>query len=311
MIIKDMNTSVLPKKSDHSLLLSQGGWVPLSADLHCHSSFSDGVLSPETLAARAFERGVDLWALTDHDEVSGIAAAQQAAKQHGMAFLAGAEISVTWLGRTVHIVGLGLDAENATLLAGLQQTRSGRVNRAKGISDALAKLGMPGSYDGALKFVSNPELISRTHFARYLVEAGHCSSMQEVFDQYLHDDGPAYVEMQWAKLEEAVSWVKTAGGLAIIAHPGRYKYSSLEFDTLFKAFKSAGGSGIEVNTGSHRPHEFAQYAQVARDYGFLASIGSDFHGPEDGIYDLGSIAPLAADLKPVWQELGHKILHAH
>ena len=293
--------------TDHSLLIRQGGWLPLSADLHCHSHFSDGVLSPDMLAARAAERGVDLWALTDHDEVSGIATAQQAAKQYGMAFLAGAEISVTWLGRTVHIVGLGLDATDPTLLAGLQQTRSGRVSRAKGMADALAKLGMPGAYEGALKFVSNPELISRTHFARYLVEAGHCASMQQVFDQYLHDDGPAYVDLQWAKLEEAVSWIMSAGGVAVIAHPGRYKYSSLEFDTLFKSFKAAGGLGIEVNTGSHRPHEYAQYAQVARDYGFLASIGSDFHGPDDGVFDLGSIAPLAADLKPVWQELGHKI----
>jgi 3',5'-nucleoside bisphosphate phosphatase len=293
--------------TDHSLLIRQGGLLPLSADLHCHSHFSDGVLPPEMLAARAAERGVDLWALTDHDEVSGIATAQQAAKQHGMAFLAGAEISVTWLGRTVHIVGLGLDATDPTLLAGLQQTRSGRVNRAKGMADALAKLGMQGAYEGALKFVSNPELISRTHFARYLVEAGHCASMQQVFDQYLHDDGPAYVDLQWAKLEEAVSWIMSAGGVAVIAHPGRYKYSSLEFDTLFKSFKAAGGLGIEVNTGSHRPREYAQYAQVARDYGFLASIGSDFHGPDDGVFDLGSIAPLAADLKPVWQELGHKI----
>lgn len=293
--------------TDHSLLIRQGGWLPLSADLHCHSHFSDGVLPPDMLAARAAERGVDLWALTDHDEVSGIATAQQAAKQYGMAFLAGAEISVTWLGRTVHIVGLGLDATDPTLLAGLQQTRSGRVSRAKGMADALAKLGMPGAFEGALKFVSNPELISRTHFARYLVEVGHCASMQQVFDQYLHDDGPAYVDLQWAKLEEAVSWIMSAGGVAVIAHPGRYKYSSLEFDTLFKSFKAAGGLGIEVNTGSHRPHEYAQYAQVARDYGFLASIGSDFHGPDDGVFDLGSIAPLAADLKPVWQELGHKI----
>lgn len=284
-------------------------WSPLCADLHCHSTFSDGVLSPEELALRAAERKVDLWSLTDHDEVSGIARAQAAARQHGVPFLAGVEISVTWLNRTVHIVGLGVDALNPTLLQGLHATRSGRAKRAERIGDALDSLGMPGAFEGALKFASNPELISRTHFARYIVESGYAPTMQTVFDRYLHDDGPAYVPVKWALLEDAVSWVKSAGGIAVIAHPGRYQYNNLEFDSLYKRFKAVGGQGIEVNTGSHRPHEYSQYAQVARDHGFLASCGSDFHGPEDGIYDLGSIAPLAPDLTPVWKALGHTIHH--
>lgn len=176
------------------------------------------------------------------------------------------------------------------------------------MADALAKLGMPGAFEGALKYVSNPELISRTHFARYLVDAGYCATLQEVFDRYLHDNGPAYVSVRWAQLQDALDWITGAAGVAVIAHPGRYKYSDLEFDALFKAFKAAGGLGIEVNTGSHRPHEYAVYARVAREYGFLASCGSDFHGPNDGVHDLGSIAPLAHDLTPIWHELSHRIV---
>ena len=275
----------------------------LSVDLHCHSTVSDGVLTPDAIATRAFERGVNIWALTDHDELSGQALARQTAEQHGMKYLSGVEISVTWAGKTVHIVGLGIDAQDSGLLEGLRQTRDGRADRAKRIGTNLERLGMPGAFEGALTYAGNPELISRTHFARYLVEKGFCPNVQIVFDRYLSDDGPAHEPMQWAKLETAVSWIRSAGGIAVIAHPGRYHYTETQFGAFFDAFKDCGGLGIEVVTGSHSTEQFSHYAQVARDYGFLASCGSDFHSPKESRHDLGSLPALPADLTPVWQQL--------
>lgn len=274
----------------------------LSVDLHCHSTVSDGVLTPDAIATRAFERGVNIWALTDHDELSGQALARQTAEQHGMKYLSGVEISVTWAGKTVHIVGLGIDAQDSGLLEGLRQTRDGRADRAKRIGTNLERLGMPGAFEGALTYAGNPELISRTHFARYLVEKGFCPNVQIVFDRYLSDEGPAHEPMQWAKLEAAVSWIRSAGGIAVIAHPGRYHYTQTQFGAFFDTFKDCGGLGIEVVTGSHSTEQFSHYAQVARDYGFLASCGSDFHSPKESRHDLGSLPALPADLTPVWQQ---------
>lgn len=276
----------------------------INADLHCHSRQSDGVFTPEELAMRAKSNGVDLWALTDHDDVSGIASARSAAKQHDLTFVSGVEISVTFAAQTVHVVGLGIDETHPVLLAGLEQLCRERDARALLIADKLAQAGFDGTYEGALTHVQNPALVSRTHFARHLYETGHVSSMQDAFDRYLGDQGRAYVPTQWATLEEAVYWIMQSGGIAVIAHPGRYKYTDLQFDTLFKQFLAFGGQGIEVHTGSHRPDEYDYYAQVARDYGFVASIGSDFHGPTESRHDLGSIRPLPRDLTPVWQALG-------
>jgi predicted metal-dependent phosphoesterase TrpH len=273
------------------------------ADLHCHSTISDGVFAPEVVAERAHARGVTLWALTDHDEVSGQQRARARAEALGMQYLSGVEISVTWAKQTVHIVGLGIDPENAALLLGLRETRAGRAGRARRIGERLAKLGMPGSFEGALTFAGNPELISRTHFARFLVEAGHCPTVQSVFDQYLSDDGPAHEPMQWAKLEDAVAWIRGAGGIAVIAHPGRYHYTPTQFGALFDSFKAVGGQAIEVITGSHTVPQYQEYAQVARQYDFLASCGSDFHSAKESKIDFGSLPPLPADLKPVWKDL--------
>lgn len=272
-------------------------------DLHCHSRQSDGVLTPAELAGRAHTRGVDLWALTDHDEVSGVAQAREAARAHGMAFLPGVEISVTWANKTVHVVGLGFDEAHPVLCQGLANLRHQRDERAFEIAARLAAVGFEGTYEGALKHVQNPALVSRTHFARHLFEAGYVSSMQAAFDQYLGERGVAYVPTVWASLENAVQWIVSAGGVAVIAHPGRYSYSALQFDALFNEFRDLGGQAIEVNTGSHRPDENVQYAQVARDYGFLASCGSDFHGPTESRHDLGSMPALPTDLTPVWQVL--------
>jgi 3',5'-nucleoside bisphosphate phosphatase len=281
-------------------------------DLHCHSTVSDGVLEPSDLAQRAHANGVELWALTDHDEVAGIASARCAAQALGLAFLAGVEVSVTWAGRTVHVIGLGVDDANETLLAGLAQIRQQRIERAQTMAQRLSDLGFVGTYEGALAVAGNPGLISRTHFARFLVQSGQFSHMQAVFDQYLKDDGPAFVPTVWPTLEQALGWIHAAQGVAVIAHPGRYRYSDLQFDNLYATFKDLGGQSIEVNTGSHEPWQFQAYADIAKRYGFLASCGSDFHGPEESRCDLGQVPALHRDLTPVWQAPALQAqLHGH
>jgi 3',5'-nucleoside bisphosphate phosphatase len=282
----------------------------LNADLHCHSVVSDGTLTPEALAARAAANGVELWALTDHDEIGGQVRAAAAAAANGMAYLTGVEISVTFAHETVHIVGLGFDAADAIIVNGLAKTRDGRGERAMEMSDGLAKVGIKGAYEGALKFVGNPALISRTHFARFLVESGVCKDTYEVFRKYLTEGKPGYVPHSWAKLGDAVSWIKQSGGVAVIAHPGRYKFTANEEFALFSEFKTHGGQGVEVVTGSHTTAEYVEYAAVAKEFGMAASRGSDFHSPDESRIDLGTLPMLPDDLTPVWELVKDKIQHA-
>ena len=279
----------------------------LNADLHCHSVVSDGTLSPEALAERAKSNGVELWALTDHDEVGGQHRAAAAAKAQGMKYLTGTEISVTFIGQTVHIVGLGFDPDNAELVQGLRQTRGGRTERAMEMSDGLAKVGIKGAFEGALKFVGNPELISRTHFARFLVESGVCKETNEVFRKFLTEGKPGFVPHKWASLKDAVTWITGAGGMAIIAHPARYKFSPNEEFALFTEFKNHGGQGVEVVTGSHTVAEYQVYAETAREFGLAASRGSDFHSPEESHTELGTLPFLPGQLTPVWDLLASRI----
>ncbi|MEY4584883.1 MAG: hypothetical protein RJB10_1380, partial [Pseudomonadota bacterium] len=279
----------------------------LNADLHCHSVVSDGTLTPEELALRAKTNGVELWALTDHDEIGGQARAAAAAAANGMAYLTGVEISVTFANETVHIVGLGFDATNPIIVNGLAKTRGGRGERAMEMSDGLAKVGIKGAYDGALKFVGNPELISRTHFARFLVESGVCKDTYEVFRKYLTEGKPGYVAHRWASLGDAVSWITQSGGVAVIAHPGRYKFTANEEFALFSEFKTHGGQGVEVVTGSHTTAEYVEYAAVAKEFGMVASRGSDFHSPDESRIDLGTLPMLPGDLTPVWELVKDKI----
>ena len=278
-----------------------------NADLHCHSVVSDGTLTPEALAARAAANGVELWALTDHDEIGGQHRAMAAAKSLGMAYLTGVEISVTFAGETVHIVGLGFDPDDVALQLGLRRTRGGRDVRAQEMSDELAKVGIKGAYEGALKYVGNPELISRTHFARFLVESGVCKDTPEVFRKYLTEGKPGYIPHRWATLGDAVRWITQAGGLAVVAHPGRYKFTPNEEYALFTEFKAHGGLGVEVVTGSHTTAEFSEYADLAKELGLLASRGSDFHSPDESHTDLGQLPLLPASLTPVWQSLANRI----
>ena len=276
------------------------GNLTINADLHCHSVVSDGTLTPEELAERAHANGVQIWALTDHDELGGQDRARAAASTLGIQYLSGVEISVTWMGHTIHIVGLGIDAAHVGILEGLRRTRDGRGNRAKLMAEQLLKAGIPGAYEGALLFAGNPELIARTHFARFLVEQGVCRDTEQVFKNYLVENKPGYVPHLWATLDDAVAWIKAAGGVAVIAHPGRYKLSAMQMDELYKHFKDIGGIGIEVITGSHSPNQYQTYGKIAQHYGFLASRGSDFHDPEESYIDLGALPHLPDNLTPVW-----------
>jgi predicted metal-dependent phosphoesterase TrpH len=279
----------------------------LNADLHCHSVVSDGTLTPEALAARARANGVELWALTDHDEIGGQQRALAAARAHGLPYLTGTEISITFAGQTVHIVGLGFDAEDERMKAGLQQTRGGRGARAQEMSASLAAAGIHGAYEGALKYAGNPELISRTHFARYLVEAGVCRETNEVFRKYLTEGKPGYVPHRWATLRDAITWITQAGGVAVIAHPARYAFSATEEYALFSEFKAHGGKAVEVVTGSHTAAEYVRYADMAREFELAASRGSDFHSPDESHTDLGALPYLPGELTPVWELLAHRI----
>jgi hypothetical protein len=282
----------------------------LNADLHSHSSVSDGTLSPEALAERAAAQGVELWALTDHDEIGGQERACRAAHALGMDYLAGTEISVTFAGETVHIVGLGIDPDAVMLRQGLAVTRAGRLQRAKDMAAGLAAVGIPGAFEGAQQYVGNPDLISRTHFARFLVDNGHCTDTHAVFRQYLTTGKPGYVPHRWARLGDAVRWITSAGGVAVIAHPARYKWSPTAEYALFTEFIAHGGRGVEVMTGSHSHSEQLRYADTALEFDLFASRGSDFHSPEESRVELGALPDLPGRLKPVWEAVAHRIQRA-
>lgn len=276
--------------------------APLNYDLHCHSTASDGLLAPTDLVRRAADKGVDVLALTDHDNVGGLAEAAAAAKECGIGFVPGVEISTSWDGITIHIVGLGIDPQNEMLLQGLAHVRGSRGRRAERIAAELQAAGIPDAYEGAHAFCENPALISRTHFARYLVSVGYANDVKSVFQHYLTPGKPGYVAHDWGSVADAVIWIRSAGGQAIVAHPGRYKLNRPQMDQFLGEFKSAGGVGIEVVTGSHSPEQYGEYALRAREFGFLASRGSDFHGPGETRVELGQLPPLPADLIPVWHQ---------
>lgn len=276
--------------------------MPAVIDLHCHSTFSDGVLTPRDLLARARDNGVDVLALTDHDGIAGLPDAQAAAQEYGVLLINGVEISVTWAGHTIHIVGLNVDPASKVLQDGLAATRAGRDARGQEIAAQLAKIGIPGVWEGALRYVGNPDLISRSHFARYLVEVGVCASVSKVFENYLVDGKPGYVPMRWAALDDAIAWIRAAGGMAVVAHPGRYALTDTQFWAFFTQFRDQGGEGVEVVTGSHTPDQYGEYADVARRFGLRASRGSDFHSPTESRMDLGGGPPLPKDLVPVWRD---------
>lgn len=271
-----------------------------SIDLHAHSTASDGLLSPACLLHKAAQNGVGILALTDHDVTSGIAEARQAAVVHGIDLIAGVEISVTWRAKTIHIVGLDIDPDCQVLQEGLTGVRGGRRARAERMAADLSRIGIDGSFAGAARHAANLDSIGRTHFARYLVECGVASDPRDVFRRYLTEGRPGFVQHQWATLEDAVSWIRTAGGEAVIAHPGRYGLSDDKMAGLIGEFRELGGSAIEVVAPSHRPDQFVALARLCRACGLKASIGSDYHGPGEQRFDLGRLPGLPHGLSPIW-----------
>ncbi|HHC72365.1 MAG TPA: PHP domain-containing protein [Thiotrichales bacterium] len=269
-------------------------------DLHSHSTASDGTLAPAELVARAARAGVQVLALTDHDTTDGIAEACEAAQRHGLWLVAGVEISVTWKRRTVHIVGLGVDPERPELQAGLQRLREFRQWRAEEIGRRLAKHGIPGAWEGARRLATGA-IVGRTHFARFLVENGHAGSVREVFGRFLVKNRPGHVAGRWASLEEAVGWIRAAGGQAVIAHPARYRLTATKLRELIGEFMACGGEALEVVSGSHSRDEVVAMAAKARAFRMLASAGSDYHGPENPWIELGRLPPLPAGCRPVWE----------
>jgi 3',5'-nucleoside bisphosphate phosphatase len=274
----------------------------MNIDLHTHSNISDGVLDLAVLAARGKANGLEVWALTDHDEVAGVARARQVAKELGMRHVPGVEVSISWAGQTIHVLGLNINENSPNLIQGLQRTRAGREPRARAIAAQLVEAGIPNAFEGALKYASNPDLVSRTHFARYIIECGVCSRVNEVFQDYLVEGKPGFVPHHWATLSEGVSWIHAAGGQAVIAHPGRYPLSDLALGALLDEFKQLGGAAIEVVTGSHTADQCQVFARMAKYYGFLASAGSDFHAPDESRVDIGKLPPLPANLTPIWHD---------
>lgn len=275
--------------------------MSLRYDLHTHSTASDGTLVPAQLVARAAANGVDVLALTDHDTLDGQEEARKAADAAGLTLYPGVEISVSWGGRTIHIIGLGVDCSNETLCCGLADLTEYRRWRAAEIGRRLATRGIEGALEGAQAF-ANRQMIGRTHFARFLVQQGHAQSVRDVFKRYLVKGRPGYVAGDWASLEDAVTWICGAGGQAVIAHPARYRFNTAKLRRLIGLFKEQGGVGIEVVSGSHSRDECLVFARHAREHGLLASAGSDYHGPENPWVELGRLPPLPKGCRPIWSD---------
>jgi len=273
--------------------------------LHNHSTASDGLLSPTQLIELAARTGADAIALTDHDTTDGLEEAVTAARRLGLTFIPGVEISVSWGDTTLHVVWLGVDPSAAALAAGLEAIREGRFARGHRIAAALATLGIENAFEGAYALAENKAMLGRTHFARHLVATGRVKDLQAAFDKYLAKGKPAYVGHRWAALPDAVDWIVSAGGIAVLAHPGRYNLKPMFRDEMLQDFRAAGGEAIEVVTGSHRPEQYAHWQRLALEHGFLASRGADYHGPGESPIEPGRLPPLHDSLTPVWSRWAH------
>lgn len=270
-------------------------------DLHSHTVFSDGELTPEALVDLAKNVGVDVLALTDHDTIAGLARAQIHAKLHGIRLVAGVEISVKWTSKELHVLGLDIDPTNEVLLAGLQHQQEARRLRAGRIASSLELAGIPDALQGAMSLAQS-DLVARPHFAHYIVQCGRAKDVGDAFKRFLTPGKPGYVETDWVDYATAISWIKQAGGFAVLAHPARYKLTMSRLRKLIIAFKQANGDGIEVVTSNHTLDETNIMARLCKEYELLASVGSDFHGPS-GRAKLGSIGTLPAGLTPVWEKM--------
>ena len=274
--------------------------MSISYDLHSHSSASDGTFSPTELVQYAQQNGVNVLALTDHDITTGIQEAKQAASALDLTVIAGVEISVIWRKQTLHILGLNIDTDNSQLQLGLSNIRQSRVERAEEIGRRLAKAGIEGTY-AAAQAISNGDNVTRTHFAKILIERGCAKDMKQVFKRFMVKGKPGFVAGEWAEMEHALSWIKNAGGISVIAHPARYRLSATKMRLMIEDFMAVGGDGIEVISGSHSTLEAANIAGLARRYNLLASRGSDFHDPAIPYINMQTLPPLPSDLTPVWE----------
>ena len=275
--------------------------MPAAIDLHCHSTISDGLYSPQDLVAYAAKRGVKVLALTDHDDMGGLETARKAALLHAIQFINGVEISVTWKKRTLHIVGLKVNPDYLPLKVALDAVRTGRDQRAQQMGAELARIGIHGAYEGA-KALAGSSIITRTHFASFMVQNGHAKDRKTVFKKYLVKGKPGYVEHTWMALETAVGLIVGAGGIAVIAHPGRYDLGMVNMHLLMHEFRMLGGAAIEVVTGSHTPPQYQQFAKIAHKFSLKSSLGSDFHGPGISFFEMGSMQELPMGCVPVWDD---------
>ena len=270
-------------------------------DLHCHSTVSDGMRSPQELVTYAAEQGIKVLALTDHDNLGGLAIARQTAERYNMQFIDGVEISVTWKKRTIHIVGLKIDPNNVALNSALNQVYADRDLRAQQMGEGLAKVGIFGAYEAA-KNIAKQNVITRVHFARFLVESGHAKDTKSVFKKFLVKGKPGFVDHQWMSLEQAVTLIKESGGIAVIAHPGRYDLGMINMLLLMHEFRKYGGTAIEVVTGSHTPPQYQQFAKIAHQFGLKSSQGSDYHGQGISFMEMGRLPALPSNCIPVWHD---------
>lgn len=271
-------------------------------DLHCHSTASDGSLTPTQLVQRAHEQGVTALALTDHDTTAGLIEAQSAAAVTGMKLIPGIELSTSWQGKCLHVIGLGIDPAYPPLAEASHNLQATRLQRAEKIAHKLEQKRIPGALEAVIK-AAGDGMITRTHFADFLLAQYHVSSQQEAFDRYLAKGKPAYVATDWAELGLAISWITESGGVAVLAHPLRYKLTANWMKRLLTSFKEGGGQGIEVVTGRNSSDEIKLLANYAKQFELAGSMGSDFHSPANQWVELGRLAPLPETIIPVWQLL--------
>jgi 3',5'-nucleoside bisphosphate phosphatase len=271
-------------------------------DLHCHSTASDGSLAPTEVVQRAFEHGVTALALTDHDTTDGLAEAQSKANTLGIHFIPGIELSANWNGKCLHIVGLGINPAHPPLAEATKILQKTRMERAEKIAEKLQAKRISGALEAVIA-AAGDGMITRTHFADFLVSQNHVSTQQEAFDRYLAKGKAAYVSTPWADMEQAVSWINESGGIAVLAHPLRYKLTANAMKRLLTVFKTAGGKAIEVVTGRCNNDEIARVAAYASRFELAGSSGSDFHSPNNQWVELGKLQPLPDQISPVWELL--------
>lgn len=274
--------------------------VNIIADLHCHSTASDGTLSPAEVVARAAGNDVDFLALTDHDTTAGLDEAYRSAEELNIRLIPGIELSATWQGKLLHIIGLDIDPEHQPLKQGIRILQEMREERAIEMGKRLAKVGVDDAYENARRLAADGS-VTRTHFARYLIEIGAAKDFSDVFKRFLVRGKPGYYRVEWAAMEQAIAWITGSGGIAVVAHPLRYKLTARWLNRVLAAFKEAGGEGIEVVCGRNTPDDNARSALFARKHGLLASQGSDFHEPGKWV-ELGKLARLPDGMVPVWQQ---------